>query len=324
MLSAIATTFPDSNPRKYSAWKLLQFNLKEDGNFVFYDGSALLVLEITPLELINCTLEAIPSDFQSGFICLEITNRHYILNKKDHFVIPEVSFRFILSVDDAKAFSSALKRVYPAIEQHIMNDDRMSSAGSVIRMRNDSNMLSREADTYFNRLQKNLTHSKRRAFRFLPAFARNDLVFGSWWFVLGSTIAVLLCVVVLVNNYYDYLGTDDSALPPLDYRIAWGMALASSVFFTVGSLAFVRACNEPPLPPLFGLSCGNSDESFGLWFFIMSVFPAIPYCFVYLAVKRSELYFICMIIAIAIIIAGVVFMKCIYRPRKVVYHYQDL
>lgn len=308
-----------SNLRKYSAWKVLQFNLKDDGNFVFYDRKAVLILEITPLELINCTLESIPSDFQSGYIGLEITNRVYILNKKDHFVIPEVSYRFILTIDSAKAFSAALSRVYPAMEQHVTNDDRMSSASSVIRMRNDSNMLSKEVDGYFRHMRKNITYSKRRAFRFLPALARNDLVFGSWWFVFGSTIAVLLSVVVLVNNYYDYLGSDDSALPPLDYRIAWGMALASSVLFTVGSTAFVRACNEPPLPPLCGLTCGSSDESFGLWFFIISVFPAIPYCFVYLAVKRSELYFICMIIAIAIIVAGVFFMKCIYRPRKVLH-----
>ena len=303
--------------RKYSAWNVLQFNLKEDGSFVFYDSSAVLILEITPLELINCALVAIPSDFQSGYIAVEITNRLYLLNKKDHFMIPEVSYRFILSIQSAKAFSAALNRVYPAMEQQIMNDDRMSSASSVIRMRNDSDVLSKEVDGYFRNLRKNITYSKRRAFRFLPALARSDLVFGSWWFVVGSLVAVLLSIVVLVNNYYNYLGTDDSALPPLDYRIAWGMALASSVFFTVGSLAFVRACNEPSLPPLFGLTCGNSDESFGLWFFIMSVFPAIPYCFVYLAVKRSEFYFICMIIAIAIIVAGVIFMKCIYRPRKV-------
>lgn len=219
-------------------------------------------------------------------------------------------------MEDAKAFSAALKRVYPAMEQHITDDTHTTTSGDKL-VRYDSHGLSTEIDKHHALLRKNIITSKRRAFRFLPAFSRNDLVFGSWWFVFGSLVAVMLCVVVLVNNYYDYLGSDDSALPPLDYRIAWGMALASSVFFTVGSLAFVRACNEPPLPPLCWLACGNSDESFGLWFFIMSVFPAIPYCFVYLAVKRSELYFICMLIAIAIIVTGIIFMKCVYRPRKV-------
>lgn len=211
---------------------------------------------------------------------------------------------------------------------------------------------------------------RRHAFTWLPIYFTSDLVHGSWWYVIGSAFSILICLIVLLNDYELLsIGNDDSILPADAYRLAWGLLLASSehthtihtyictyiyiqtyilslcstyiqlshlciciytynihvcpsplgLFFTIGSIAFVRVTNEPPLQPIPSCSCLTSDELFGTWFFFMAVFPAVPYCFIYLAVSRSILYFICLIIAISLTIILFIFIKINYSGNEVLY-----
>jgi hypothetical protein len=98
--------------------------------------------------------------------------------------------------------------------------------------------------------------------------------------------------MILVNNYYIYIGNDDSELSPLHTRACWGLMAISGFFFTTGSLAFVRATHEsPPMRPLFeGFYHLQNDELLASWNFLIATFPYVPYFLIYLAHSGSILY----------------------------------
>lgn len=92
---------------------------------------------------------------------------------------------------------------------------------------------------------------RRGALKWLPVMFSNDLVHGSWWFALGSLITMLFSIYPLVQKYtYAYSQHDDS-MPATDFDITWAMLIICGFFFTLGSVAFVRAFEEPPKEPLF-------------------------------------------------------------------------
>jgi hypothetical protein len=84
---------------------------------------------------------------------------------------------------------------------------------------------------------------------------------------------------------------------------------------SVGSLVFVRACNDPPLNALFKHKLLFSDELFGMWLMALAVFPAIPYCFIYLSVSQEGIYYIGFLIAICVLGGLFIFIFSMY-PRK--------
>eukprot|EP00600_Ochromonadales_sp_CCMP1393_P004390 CAMPEP_0174960330 /NCGR_PEP_ID=MMETSP0004_2-20121128/3648_1 /TAXON_ID=420556 /ORGANISM="Ochromonas sp., Strain CCMP1393" /LENGTH=568 /DNA_ID=CAMNT_0016208699 /DNA_START=212 /DNA_END=1918 /DNA_ORIENTATION=+ len=129
--------------------------------------------------------------------------------------------------------------------------------------------------------------AKRGALKDLPVLFANDLIHGSWWFVVGSIGFVGTAVIALANSYQSQqiLGTDDSGLSEEDYRTTWCLMVISGVFCTLGSLAFVRALHEdPPMRPLFGgWYHVQNDELLGSWLFFFATLPFIPYSLIYLA-----------------------------------------
>ena len=132
-------------------------------------------------------------------------------------------------------------------------------------------------DRWENRSRKEQIIAKRGALRWLPVYFENDLVHGSWWFVLGSIYVILTAAIIIANSFDVIIGEDDSVLSRFHYRATWVLMLGSGVFFALGSLAFVRACNEPPLPPLFP-NCYHlqSDELLGSWLFTIAAIPFVP------------------------------------------------
>ena len=105
------------------------------------------------------------------------------------------------------------------------------------------------------------------ALSFLPVYFDNDLIHGSWWFVIGSILIIFFSIITLYNSYHNYdpLGEDDSHLSNQRYQAIWWCTLISGIFFTLGSLAFVRAMYEtPPMRPLFPKMYHiSSDELLG-------------------------------------------------------------
>ena len=129
------------------------------------------------------------------------------------------------------------------------------------------------------------------------------------WFVFGSLYTTIIALVILLNSYYPdrLLGEDTNmGLPLRLYRVTWLLLTVSGVLLTIGSLAFVRAVNEPPMKPLFPcwihtgtihtvvyileyctphLLCVllGTDELLGSWLFFWGTLPAVPYscCYLY-------------------------------------------
>ena len=53
--------------------------------------------------------------------------------------------------------------------------------------------------------------AKRGVFRWLPVGFDNDIVYGSWYFVWGSFLCILIPIVPLVSIYAKVWGDDDTA-----------------------------------------------------------------------------------------------------------------
>jgi hypothetical protein len=245
-------------------------------------------------------------------------------------------YRLMMTTVDFKILFPKLKAACPTdILRHsllyldsyvddILSDVRQpSSAEFGSARKNLHRSMAKSIDNYYKDARRSTIIAKRKAFRSLPAHYSSDLICGAWWYTLSSVVSTLLCIVVLANHYqkqsHQVLGTDDSVLPDESFQLAWFFMLASSVFFTIGSLIFTRACNDPPLPPLCPcrfLACIDSDELLGYWMFLMGIFPAIPYCMVYLVYEQSAVYFYGLLAVLFCIVAMLVFIYCSYRSDR--------
>ena len=202
-----------------------------------------------------------------------------------------IAAREISKIHNINLFLDSLK---PTNEEYLLrpslrlqqNEDRGTE-----RMSNMRFTIGRVLDMLEKFDRKQMILSRRGAFKFLPVYFSNDLVHGSWWFVVGSLFITVISIFVLLSTYYQTpLGTDDSILSILEFRVAWILLIISGVFFTIGSLAFVRCMNDPPIKPVFTWYHIASDELLGSWFFFFGVFPAIPYSIIFLHITRELLY----------------------------------
>lgn len=126
----------------------------------------------------------------------------------------------------------------------------------------------------------------------LPVYCSNDLVHGSWWFVLGSVITTLIPIVPLVDLFYPFWKSTPH-LPILSDAATFGLLIASGFFFTIGSLAFVRATEEPPLPPLFANVSVHleTDELLAAWLFLVATIPYPIFIAVYIHFNPHVLFY---------------------------------
>ena len=146
--------------------------------------------------------------------------------------------------------------------------------------------ITKEWDRAHIRDRSVLVIQRRGAFKWLPVLCENDLVHGSWWFVVGSIYIVIAGGVVLANNYNaSILGEDDdgTGLDNFTFRASWILVIFMGIFFTLGSLAFVRATHfDPPMKPLFTWYHLSTDELLASWLFFLGTIPAIPYVLLFL------------------------------------------
>eukprot|EP01035_Chromulina_nebulosa_P017161 gene17161-22676_t len=146
---------------------------------------------------------------------------------------------------------------------------------SAMRMATDFSSEN-QLDTFRSRRQRIL--SRRGAFRWLPVYFSNDLVHGSWWFVLGSLLAMLIPAVPLLDLFYSFWYTEVT-LPILQDAATFALLIVSGFFFTLGSLAFVRATEEPPLKPLFTWTHVGTDELLAAWLFLFASYMFVIACY---------------------------------------------
>ncbi len=160
---------------------------------------------------------------------------------------------------------------------------------------------------------------RRGAFDWLPVAFSNDLVHGAWWFVLGSFIAMIIPIVPLVDLFEPFWPTSSSgSVPLLEDAYTFGLLIVSGLFFTLGSLAFVRATEDPPIRPLFNFSVHvATDELLAAWFFLLGTIPFVPFMAVYVYYNPSYiLYWGCLIASVIFNIATYFFVLSCYPSEE--------
>lgn len=184
--------------------------------------------------------------------------------------------------------------------------------------------ITKAMDRYDRDARISQTIARRGAFRWLPVAFTNDLVHGSWWFVFGALLTTVISVIILLNSYYPHqlLGVDrDMGLPLHLYRVTWIMLSLSGALYFIGSLAFVRAVNEPPMRPLFpNWSHAATDELLGSWLFFYGTVPSIPYSILYLYWFGNYWYLGMLIVAVISTMACYLFVLSCYPSDKVSYY----
>ncbi len=66
----------------------------------------------------------------------------------------------------------------------------------------------------------------------------NDLVHGSWWYLVGSIFTVIFPIFVIEGNYdqgLKSLAYDDDILAQASYDATWILMMISGFFFALGS-----------------------------------------------------------------------------------------
>jgi hypothetical protein len=72
---------------------------------------------------------------------------------------------------------------------------------------------------------------RRGAFKFLPVYFSNDLVHGSWWFVLGSVLGTIIPIIPLVDLFYPFWPTKTNVnLPMLADVTTFALSIVSGFF----------------------------------------------------------------------------------------------
>lgn len=182
-----------------------------------------------------------------------------------------------------------------------------SSKGFIMR-RPDGTPMSREE----------VIVQRRGAFKWLPVLCSNDLVHGSWWFVWGSFLTAVFAIYPLIQKHVHLYDQTDDLLPATDFDVTWALIIVSGCFFTLGSLAFVRAFEEPPKEPLFkDYKHLQSDELLAAWLFLFGTMPAVPYMFVFFTIEPSAFYFIGLLAAIIFTIGSYFFVVACYPSDRV-------
>jgi hypothetical protein len=175
-------------------------------------------------------------------------------------------------------------------------------------------------DSYQKKSHTEEIVNKRGILKWMPVIGSNDLIHGSWWFVIGSFGVLGTAVVMVINRYYTILSDDDSTLSKQQFIATWILMAISGFFSTLGSLAFVRAFHEdPPMTPLFTYYHLQSDELLASWLFVAATFPFVPYCIIYLqsAGYNSLLFLVALGFAIIATIGTLLFVRACYPSDRV-------
>lgn len=302
----------------WEPWYPRYFALRQNGTLIYRkarDSPIIARLDLSKTEISKLEIDS------SGNTLLEKEVGIVVTCLQDGI---ETSFRCILQEYELHSFVAAVKRVsHDSVidrESHLLGSltEAIADSTPYVTQSIMRQSLTESMDRYDLHSKAEKVKLRRGAMHYLPVLFGNDLVHGSWWFALGSISVVIFSAVILANSYHTtVLGTDDSSLSAVRYRAIWWCMVASGVFFTLGSLLFVRAMfKTPPMRPLLG-SCYHcsSDELMGSWMFFIGCLPLIPYCFVYLAQERSAFYLGAFIVSIILNIGAYIFVLSCY-PNK--------
>eukprot|EP01038_Epipyxis_sp_PR26KG_P006436 gene6436-8856_t len=173
----------------------------------------------------------------------------------------------IYKSSDNKMVEMSSEAVIPIEEDHVqISTMRSTTARSTYDKKNPHrNLNERDQRTY----------DRRGCFRWLPIYFSNDLVHGSWWYVFGSFVSMIIPLFPLISLYEGFWPRA-GYLNVIENTAAYALLVFMGVFYTIGSWAFLRAVEEPEREPLFTWYHFSNDELFAMWMFTIGTVPSIP------------------------------------------------
>ena len=246
----------------------------------------------------------------------------------------ETEIRFIITLEELQDFYDALASVsstnnlteFAASMQWTLDTSnrvrRSIQSNNPTRKQHSTmsraNVISNVMDLYKYRTRRQRIIAKRKAFTWLPVLFNNDLVHGSWWFVFGSAYITLASIIPLIDIYVPVFGTQEEELAMFTYVATWFLMVASGFFFILGSLAFLRACEDPHMAPLLhNVPHLHTDELLGAWLFLIAMLPSVPYSVFFLIAYHYELLYLGMlVVAILLCIGSYMFVLACYPHEE--------
>lgn len=134
--------------------------------------------------------------------------------------------------------------------------------------------------------------------------------FAFRYYVWGSLLTVFIPLFPLINLFIDEDFWPKSGLLPLNENTAaYALLSLMGVFYTIGSLAFLRAVETPLKPPLFTWKHFATDELLAMWMFAAGTLPSVPVMALYVIFNPDvgEFFFaliLCMVGSAACIVAA--------------------
>lgn len=136
----------------------------------------------------------------------------------------------------------------------------------------------------------------RGTLKWLPCLCSNDLVHGSWYYVWGSLISVIIPIFPLISLYLgskQWWPAEDVGMSEDIHAVAYALMALLGFFYTLGSYAFLRAVEYPVPTPLFpSFYHFQSDELLGMWLMFFGTALTIPVCAMYAYHGGGSLYWL--------------------------------
>eukprot|EP01038_Epipyxis_sp_PR26KG_P012919 gene12919-17314_t len=168
--------------------------------------------------------------------------------------------------------------------------------------------------------QKDRIRKRRGCLVWMPVLFCNDLVHGSWYYVIGSALGTIIPIFPLIGIYEHYWHKA-GFLSDSNNAIAYAILVVMGIFYTVGSWAFLRAVEEPPKPPLFTWYHFSNDELFAMWMFTFGTVPSIPCVGLYMYYNPHDAEFrlafiLCLIFSVATFLLTLACYPSVGRHKK--------
>lgn len=136
--------------------------------------------------------------------------------------------------------------------------------------------------------------------------------------VAGSLASAIFAVIPLIQDYESFYHKQDDMLPATDFELTWALLIFSGVAYTLGSLAFVRAFEEPSQKAMFWWNRHlQSDELVGAWLFMLGTLPAVPYSLVFFFIQPTFTYMGVFIASLVFVLGTVLFVLACYPSDRV-------
>lgn len=203
---------------KWKKWKQRNIKISElailtygIGNIAVKEGEINIskaIVEYLPEEILFSTLKSENLNKFTG-----ITIKCKTLDGFDTYfrcIVEKNEFQKLINAIALASKETNVRTLGPApsftqeqITQH--EQSKKGLYGSIFRR---STSIASALTKYDGKTKRERTINKRGALKWLPILYDNDMVHGSWWFVIGSIGFIITAVVTLINSYdsYDVLG----------------------------------------------------------------------------------------------------------------------